>query len=536
MISSFLDDYMPHGYCLLWRPELVWTHVVADALIAIAYFSIPLAIIHFIRRRKDIQFGGVFWLFAIFIFACGATHLMSIWTLWNGDYGIEALLKALTAVASVLTAIMLWPLLPKALSMSSTAQLRAANDALAVRIAERDAALAALRTEETERQKVEAALLQFRKIEAVGQLTGGIAHDFNNLLQAVAGNIELIALHGSEHEKIARLAQNASVALDRGRKLTGQLLAFSRIQRLELRSIRLAPLLVSMHELLQRTLGPQISLQTENVDTDWHILADPTQLELAMLNIAINARDAMPHGGNLKVSTRLTHIGDDEHGLQAGDYVDIVIADDGAGMPPEVQERAFEPFFTTKPIGKGTGLGLSMVFGIMRQSGGSVSLESGSGTGTRVLLRLRRAQDVSDILHTGQRSRPADRLDDTRVLVIDDDHAVRHTVVEGLELMGAQVEQADRGADGLKLLESHSFDVVLLDFAMPDMNGATVAQKIAERRPALPVIFASGYADTDALDAAMGQKVTMLRKPFTLNAAVAAIHLATAGASEPSRS
>ncbi len=526
MMNSFLDDYMPHGYCLLWRPELVWTHVMSDALIALAYFSIPVALIRFIRARRDIQFGGIFWLFAIFIMACGTTHVMAIWTLWHGDYGIEALIKVVTAIASVLTAIVLWPLIPKALALPSTAQLRMANDSLAQRIAERDAALAALQVEEEERRKAEAALLQSRKIEAVGQLTGGIAHDFNNLLQAVAGNIELIALHGSGHDKITRLASNATAALDRGRTLTGQLLAFSRIQRLELKPVRIAPVMGGMNDLLQRTLGPQIGLTMDGDDKGLAVMADRTQLELALLNLAINSRDAMPTGGQLSITALPFRLETDEGDLAAGDYVDIVVADTGSGMPSEVRERAFEPFFTTKPVGKGTGLGLSMVFGIARQSGGTLLLDSVEGKGTQVTLRLRSVAQIADSDEPIAAMPLAERLDDIRVLVIDDDHAVRETVVEGLEAMGAIVRQAARGATGIAIAEAEEFDVVLLDFAMPDMNGAAVAQAIAKRRPALPIIFASGYADTDALDAAMDSPVTMLRKPFSHADVVAAIRAA----------
>ncbi|RVT39871.1 response regulator [Sphingobium algorifonticola] len=523
MFSSFLDDYMPHGYCLLWRPELVWTHVVSDALIALAYFSIPIALIRFIRARRDIQFGGIFWLFAIFIMACGTTHIMAIWTLWNGDYGIEALIKVVTAIASVLTAIVLWPLIPKALALPSTAQLRTANDALASRIAERDAALSALRIEEEERRKAEAALLQSRKIEAVGQLTGGIAHDFNNLLQAVAGNIELIALHGSGHDKIARLASNATAALDRGRTLTSQLLAFSRIQRLELKPVRVGLIITGMSDLLQRTLGPQIRYSLEGTDEGLAVMADRTQLELALLNLAINSRDAMPQGGQLSITAAPYHQPQDEDDLPAGEYVDIVVADTGIGMPADVLERAFEPFFTTKPVGKGTGLGLSMVFGIARQSGGTLLIDSQEGNGTRVTLRLRRVAQATETTAPNAVASSPERLDAIRILVIDDDTAVRETVVEALEAMGAAVQEAARGTTGIAMAEAEDYDIVLLDFAMPDMNGAAVAQAIAKKRPRLPIIFASGYADTDALDAAMDGAVTMLRKPFSHRDLVTAI-------------
>jgi signal transduction histidine kinase len=521
-MSGFFDGFMqalpPHGYCLLWWPQLVWTHVVSDALIALAYFSIPLALIHFVRRRKDMAFGGVFWLFALFITACGATHVMSIWNLWHGDYGIEALIKVVTAIASVFTAILLWPLLPKALAMPSPGELSLANQELGARIAERDSALAALKHEAAERQKAEAALFQAQKIEAVGQLTGGIAHDFNNLLQTVSGNMELILNHTQDNPRVARWAVNASSALDRGKKLTAQLLAFSRTQALELKPIALRPTMTDTIDMLHRTLGPQVTLEPDLGAGYWHVIADPTQLELSVLNLAINARDAMPSGGILRIITKPVLIMAEDGDLPPGQYIDIIVSDTGTGMAPEVRDRAFEPFFTTKDLGRGTGLGLSMVFGIARQSGGTAILESEPGKGTTVTIRLRRA-DVADSvdgpIRTGHMvEEQTERLDGVHALLVDDDDEVRTTLLDVLNSLGAEVTEAASGAQALEALQDIEPDVVILDFAMPGMTGAETAARISLIQPDLPIIIASGYADTQALRIALGERIAMLHKPF----------------------
>ncbi|MDB5687619.1 MAG: integral rane sensor hybrid histidine kinase, partial [Rhizorhabdus sp.] len=411
-------SYAPHGFCLLWQPWLIWTHAVSDTLIAAAYFSIPLALVAFLRQRRDVVFGRVFWLFAFFIMACGTTHVMALWNLWHGDYGLEALIKAVTAIASVFTAIQLWPLLPKAVALPSPTRLREANQALSERIAERDAALTALRSEIAEREKAEAALLQARKMEAVGQLTGGIAHDFNNLLQIISGNLDMIAGRFGEDRRLMQLTDSALSAVHRGKKLTSQLLAFSRLQRLELKPIEVPTLVWEMKDLLSRTIDPSIELKIDCDPAPYHIVADRVQLELAILNLALNARDAMPHGGALTIGVHNHHLVDQED-IEDGHYLGISVTDTGTGMAPEIVQRVFEPFFTTKAVGQGSGLGLSMVFGMSRQSGGTVTIDSALGRGTTVTIYLRRTAIAHEQIDAPRHAQPrhVDRLTGLNVLI-----------------------------------------------------------------------------------------------------------------------
>ncbi len=502
-IREFLGGaYAPHGVCLLWQPWLLWTMAASDTVIALSYFSIPIALVTFVRKRRDVAFGGIFWLFALFITACGMTHVAALWNLWNGDYQIEAILKLITATASVLTAILLWPLLPKAIALPSPAHLRAANEAL--------------RTEMAEREKAEAALVQSRKMEAIGQLTGGIAHDFNNLLQVVSGNLDLIASRSGDDERIRRLTGTALAAVDRGRRLTSQLLSFSRIQRIELKPIRINDLLTGVKELLTRTIDPSISLSFDTGDAPDAVLADAVQLELALLNLALNARDAMPNGGALTIAVRSHNLAlrDD---VEDGDYLGISVTDSGTGIEDEILSRVFEPFFTTKPVGRGSGLGLSMVFGMARQSGGTVTIESTPGQGTSVTIFLRHAAEASPAETTPRSATPGDveRLAGLKILVVDDEPVVRNVVAEILEDLGCTVIIAEDGKQAIPLAASAQPAVILLDFAMPGMNGAEVARNILADRPGTRIVFATGFAESDAIDDAVGQDAIILRKPFS---------------------
>ena len=526
-IAQFVSErYQPHGYCLLWRPELVWTHVISDSLIALAYFSIPVALIHFVRARRDVEFGGMIWLFAIFILACGTSHVMGVWNLWHGDYGLEAVVKAITALASVPTAILLWRLIPKALAIPSPSQLQMANAALSQRIAERDRALERLQAEIAHRERAEAALIQAQKIEAVGQLTGGIAHDFNNLLQAISGNVELIERKPDKPDQVQRWAANARKGVVRGTKLAGQLLAFSRVQRLSIEPVDMNDLIHGMQELLRTSVGAQVECDVDLDPSICTVRGDRTQLELVILNLAINARDAMPEGGYLLIATRPVDVGDHD-GLAPGAYVELSLTDTGSGMPEEIRARALEPFFTTKGVGSGTGLGLSMAFRVARQSGGTLDIRSAVGRGTTITVLLPCSSDApSDCAESPVESR--DRPHDPtagrglRALVIDDDDDVRGFVVESLESMGFACVACPDGPSALAEFAEILPDIVFLDFAMPVMSGAEVAAEMRKTAGYPPIVFMTGYADSAALDEVLGDRVSVIRKPFSMHDLVAA--------------
>ena len=370
--------------------------------------------------------------------------------------------------------------------------------------------------------EAEAALRQAQKMDAIGQLTGGVAHDFNNLLQGVTGSFDLIRRKPGDAEKVARWAAAGLQAAERGAKLTSRLLAFSRSQKLEARPLSPPDLVRGMRELIERSLGPAIRIVFDLDETCGAVLADATQLELAVLNLAINARDAMPGGGSLTISTRPRRFAGDVE-LAAGDYIELSVADEGEGMAPDIAARAFEPFFTTKGVGKGAGLGLSQVYAIARQAGGAARIASRPGGGTTVRLLLPRADKPPAAVAPAP---PPDRETPTpsaMILVIDDDADVRRFLQDSLAALGFAVGLAEDGRSGLEAVERLGPDLVLLDYAMPGMNGAEVFRILRQRRPGLPIVLASGYADADAIAAAGAGDAKILRKPFRIDQLRAAV-------------
>jgi PAS domain S-box-containing protein len=624
--ERILDSSMfsPHGICLLWEPELIWLHVASDAVIAMAYFSIPFALAIFVLKRRDLKFGWIYWSFAIFILACGLTHILSIYTLWVPVYGIEGLVKAATAVASIVTAGMLWPLLPKLLAIPSPFELRQAQEALKeeeskgrdseqllqqfrqtqqalresmarltavvetavdgfilidargrillfnpacerlfgyraeevfhenvkmlmpqtysshhddyiqnfIRTAERkiigigrevvglrkdgstfpmdlsvgeaqqdgESIFVGIIHDLTGRKQTEEQLRQAQKMEMVGQLSGGIAHDFNNLLTVIVGNAEHLSDQLKSRQDLQRIADDICQAGERGAELTQRLLAFSRRQLLKPHPTDCHELLDSMRKLLRRTLRENIEIRiTPNPETVL-AFADRAQLESSVLNLALNAQDAMPNGGHLTLSTGVASLDDPYQSLhpeiEAGEYAMIAVTDDGVGMTAEVSARAFEPFYTTKEVGKGSGLGLSMVYGFAKQSNGHVSIYSELGLGTTVRIYLPHVatsgRKPSDQIPADEPSIP--RGHET-ILVAEDDPFVRSSVILRIESLGYSVVAAINGNDALlKLRANPEIDMLFTDIVMPGMSGWELAELARQVRPGLPVVYSSGYA------------------------------------------
>ena len=389
-------------------------------------------------------------------------------------------------------------------------ECRRLNEELELRVRERTAELAATNRQLLdlieERERVESTLRQRQRLEAVGQLTSGVAHDFNNLLTVVLGNINFVEkeLAGADvNGKLTRRLDHMRTAAERGAKLTDQLLSFSRRQRLEPKALDLNGTVAGMRDLLQSTMGGSIHIETNLVVDLWPAMVDPTQLELAVLNLAINARDAMQVGGRLSVSTANVRLGPALYPEEppSGDYVTICVADDGIGMAPEIRAKVFEPFFTTKEVGKGSGLGLSQVLGFAKQSGGGVRIESRAGEGTSVHIYLPRAEakvKAPDLRPRQTGGAPA--LSAALILLVDDDDAVREVTAAMLQEAGYVVLEAGSGGAALDLLEREpNVNLIMIDFAMPGMNGAEVARKVQVKRPALPILFVTGFADRTAL-------------------------------------
>jgi PAS domain S-box-containing protein len=646
--ERLLDSSMfsPHGICLLWEPELIWLHVGSDALIAMAYFSIPIALAILVSKRRDLKFGWVYWAFGVFILACGFTHVLSIHTLWVPIYGIEGLVKAATAMASVFTAGMLWPLLPELLTITSPFELRRVRAALEEeemkgRGAERMLAqfqetqralresmarltavvetavdgfilidsrgrillfnpacerLFGYRADEvfqenvkllmprtyslhhddylrnflqsgerkiigigrevvgrrkdgstfpmdlsvgeakqdgesifvgiihdlTERKLTERQLQQAQKMEMVGQLSGGIAHDFNNLLTVIVGNAEHLSEQLKSRLDLRQLADEICQAGERGAELARRLLAFSRRQLLRPRAIDCHELIASTCKLLKRTLRENIEVTTAfNIDAIF-AFADSSQLESAVLNLALNAQDAMAAGGRLTISTGIASLDDDDQGvhpdIESGEYAMIAVTDNGEGMAPDVAARAFEPFFTTKEVGKGSGLGLSMVYGFVKQSNGHVSIYSEPGLGTTVRIYL------PNVTPNASRSSSQPAADEEAlprgnetILVVEDDPFVRSSVILKVESLGYKVVLAVDGREAvMKLRTNPEIDMLFTDIVMPGgMSGWEVAELAQQMRPGLPTVFTSGYALEALVDQGRApMKSIVLTKPY----------------------
>jgi len=549
LFGGFFDTegFMPHGFCLQWKPPIFWLHLVSDAIIALAYYSIPFALVFFALRRRDLVFRWVFYMFGIFILACGTTHIMGIWTLWNPDYGVDGLVKGFTALVSIATAISLWPLMPQALALASPAQLAQINQDLSRQIAERRAAEAAvrelndelehrvqqrsaelaaanalLRAEIQERNQMEERLRQSQKMEAIGQLTGGLAHDFNNFLTVVIGALDRLDGALSSRPEEREIAQTALSASLRGAELTRKLLAFARKQSLQSTDVDFNELAAGMIDLLRRTLGEKVEVEIVGAPNLWLARTDPAQVESALANLAINARDAMPRGGRLTIETANAVLdaayAAENPDVRPGDYVMIAVTDTGAGIPTSDLARVVEPFFTTKAPGEGSGLGLSMVYGFVSQSGGHMKIYSASGQGTVVRLYFPRAAASGKPVAAPPAPAAQENVAGGQlILVVEDNADVQKTAIRHLTELGYRTVAAASAKEAIAILEKDpGIQAIFTDIVMPGgMNGWELGGVAQRLRPGIPILYTSGFSETTVQDSRAQQAANrFLGKPY----------------------
>jgi two-component system, cell cycle sensor histidine kinase and response regulator CckA len=670
----FTSDFMPHGMCFLWNPSVLWLNVISDGLICAAYYAIPVLLFLFFRKRKDIAFRWVFVAFAAFILACGTTHLLGVWTVWHGTYRLDGVVKALTASASVLTAIFLIPLLPALVKLPSPTALQRlnqqlqreieerrkmaevlerqaslmdlahdaiivreldgtiqfwnrgaeqtygwakdqtlgrvshdllatrfpeplqnierqlreaghwegelihqtrnasalvvasrwalresnkpgtfevleinrdvtqerkvrqdlheANQTLEVRVKERTTALeqtaasleranASLRQEMERSRGLEGQLLQTQKMEAVGRLAGGVAHDFNNLLTVISGYNRMILDDPLHAPDVLEWAGEVRQAADRASSLTSQLLAFSRRQVIQPRIVDLNDIVRNMEKLLRRVIGEDIDLATHLDPALASVQADPGHLEQVIMNLVVNARDAMPAGGKVTVETANVTLQEDyarsHSGVTPGEYVQLAISDTGEGMTEEIQRRIFEPFFTTKEMGKGTGLGLSIVYGIVKQNGGDIWVYTQRGQGTTFKIYLPAVLSGK----SDEAKRPdvsTSKRGHETVLLVEDEANVRKLVRAMLKKQGYTILESKDVHDAIQLTRNRQepIDLLLTDVVMPDLSGPELAEQLMTIHPEMKVLYMSGYADNAIVrHGVLPPGAAFVQKPFT---------------------
>lgn len=480
-------NFMPHGMCYMWRPDVLALHVGSDALIAISYFAIPGLLFALSRKRSDLLPRWALHLFSAFILLCGLTHAFAIWTVWTPNYVIQGLLKLATGLVSLTTAVLVSLSFKDILAIPKRDELERLN--------------ASLRDQIEERERTEQALRQSQKMEAIGQLTGGVAHDFNNLLTIILGNAQLLERKFATNHEAADAAVTVSSAARRGAELVQHLLAFSRKQTLAPQVVDVSELVLEMRSMLRRTLAEDVEVETIISAGVHPALVDPARLESAVLNLCVNARDAMPNGGVLTIAVdnaraRGPGVPTDIELLPDQDYLRISVSDTGTGMPPELIEHIFEPFFTTKDVNEGSGLGLSMVFGFIQQSGGQIHVDSEVGRGTTFQLYLppapAEAPEGTDTLVANRQ----DQNGNETILVVEDEVGVRALAAAVLRDVGYRVLEAKNGHDALGILQQQTdIDLLFTDVVMPGgMNGQELAGIARQRWPALKVLLTTGYS------------------------------------------
>ncbi|MEO8368989.1 MAG: ATP-binding protein [Candidatus Solibacter sp.] len=528
----FTRQYMPHGMCYFWDPAVLWLSVISDSVIAGSYYCIPFLLFYFAKRRRDVGFQAIFIAFGLFILACGTTHLLGAVTVWTPIYRFEGVIKAITAVASLATFVMLVPMMPTLISLPSPAQLANVNKNLAREIEERRAAEEEVRrmNEELEERvarrtaesrDLEHQLLQSQKMEAVGRLAGGVAHDFNNLLTVILGYTEMLREQERLNPSALEYAGEITHAAERASSLTNQLLAFSRRQVAVLRVVDMNEIVEGIEKMLHRIIGEDIHLEARLAARLPAVKVDPSHIDQVIMNLAVNSRDAMPEGGKLTIETSDVELNDEyagRHiGVAAGRYVMLAVSDTGIGMDAATRSRIFEPFFTTKEKGKGTGLGLSIVYGIVKQNGGEILVYSEPGHGTAFKIYLPALDTAAESL--ARRDADVDTTPATEtILLVEDDPQVRGLTRTMLVRLGYRVFEADSADQALAIAADLQgpLDLLLTDVVMPRVSGTDLARQILDSRPGVRVLYMSGYTDSGVIDQGkLSADTPFIQKPFT---------------------
>jgi signal transduction histidine kinase len=556
----FANDFYPAKMCFREDSAVLWLNVISDSLIALAYYLIPFLLFYYTRKRRDIGFHWIFVAFGTFILACGTTHLLGAVTVWNPVYRLDGVVKAITAIASIATFAMLGRMMPVLIRIPSPAQLageiedrRAAeaeiltmNAELEGRVASRTAelvqnewmyrklaeeqelaaaslahALDDLKREMKQRHDLESQLVQSQKMEAIGRLAGGVAHDFNNLLTVILGYNEMLREHAKEDPIALDFTLEVLQAAERASALTNQLLAFSRRQVAMPRVLDLNQVVQHIDKMLHRIIGEDVELQLKLAAGLSPVKADPSHIDQVIMNLAVNARDAMPNGGSLTIETADVQLTEEYAGsplgIAAGWYVMLAVSDTGTGMDELTKSRIFEPFFTTKEKGKGTGLGLSIVYGIVKQNGGEILVYSEPGRGTAFKIYLPVALEAAEDRRTARGATQAVAATET-ILLVEDEHQVRNLTRAMLGRQGYRILDAGSAVEALTLARDTAvpIDLLLTDIVMPEMNGLELAKEIMAARPGIKVLFMSGYTDSAVVkQGILTAEMPFIKKPFT---------------------
>jgi signal transduction histidine kinase/ActR/RegA family two-component response regulator len=527
------NDFMPHGMCYLWRPDLLTLHVISDALIALAYFSIPFTLVYFVRKRKDLSFPRMFFCFAVFIIACGTTHLMEIWVIWHPAYWLSGGVKALTALASVPTAILLVRLVPRALQLPSPADLRVANAELEREIAERKRgesdirkmneqleARVAERTAELEEanralRQTQITVMQNERLRALGQMASGIAHDINNALSPATLYSRLLLESEVNLSPQAReYLTDVHRAIEDIAHTVARMRDFYRARDPQFTPVRIDinPILEEAVEMtrarwhhMPQEQGIVIELQMELAAELTPVLGVESEIRDALVNLILNAVDAMPEGGVLTLRTR--EVADLEsgeasdsglHGKQPpGVRVCVDVCDTGVGMSEETRRKCLEPFFTTKGE-RGTGLGLAMAYGMVQRHGANIVVDSELRKGARMSLEFSAARVAREKVPADAHETSVQPVPRVRILVVDDEPRVLKSLKRVLEIDGHRVSVADGGQAGIDSFlaaerRGEPFALVITDLGMPYLDGRKLAAAVKAASPLTPVVLFTGW-------------------------------------------